>query len=553
MLETLSIKNYALIDDVEVDLTDGFNVLTGETGAGKSIIVGALNLVLGARAAGEVVRDGAAKASIDAVFRITNVSRRLARILKNHDIDLDGQELILSRTITPDGRSRGYVSGTLAPISVLAEIGDELVDLHGQHEHQSLLKPERQLDLLDGFAETEALAGEMGIVVTQLREIDRRIADLDADDRERARRAEFLRFEVSEIDAADLQPEEEAALKERRNLVGNAERICALAGEAYAALYEGEERPAIDALDSAITHIEELSQIDARFRALADQLTALRAGLEAVSGEVRNYTDRIEFDPEELDRVNSRLNVISALKRKYGDSIDAILTYRAKAAEEIDQFDRRDTLLEELRAQHQSLLRGGRELAGTLTKKRTAAAKRLDKQVTAALQDLGMKGGAFETHIEPVELCATGADRVEFYLAANPGERPKPLRQVASGGEISRIMLALKAVFAQADQIPTLIFDEIDSGVGGAVAVKVADKLRGLAATHQTICITHIPQIAAAANTHYSVAKLIQKGRTTTTVQRIENRARVEEVARLLDGSVSDVSVRHAEALLRPQ
>jgi len=387
-------------------------------------------------------------------------------------------------------------------------------------------------------------------LVANLREIDRSIADLEADDRERARRAEFLRFEVGEIDAAALESGEEETLKERRNLVGNAERICGLAAQAYEALYEGEERPAIDALDAALNHIEELAQVDGRFRALTDQLATLRAGLEAVSGEIRGYTDKIEFDPEELDRVNSRLNVLASLKRKYGDSVDAILTYRASAAEEIAQFDLRDVRLEELRGRRQEQYREVERLCGTLSKKRALAAKKLDKQVTTALQDLGMKGGAFETRIEPTELSSTGVDRVEFHLAANPGEKPKPLRQVASGGEISRIMLALKAVFAQADQIPTLIFDEIDAGVGGAVAIKVADKLRDLAETHQTICITHIPQIAAAANTHYHVAKMVQKGRTSTTVRRVDARTRVEEVARLLDGSVSEVSLRHAEALL---
>ncbi len=550
MLETLRIQNYALIDEVEVDFQEGFNALTGETGAGKSIIVGALNLVLGARASGDVVREGQGRATIDAVFRLPAMPRRLQAILREIDVECEADELLLSRVITSDGRSRAYVCGHMTPITVLAQIGDELVDMHGQHEHQSLMKPDRQMDLLDGVAKAEQDAEAVAERVAHLRRLDKSIAELAADDREKARQIEFLRFELHEIDHANPQPGEETELRERRTIITNSERIFALACAVYSALYESETGSAVDGVDAASHALEELAGIGSQFGPLVEQLREARAGIEAVAAEMRAYTREIEFDPQELDALNQRLALLSDLKRKYGDSVEAILDYRDKAFEEIAKFEQRDERLLDLQRERERVAEEALRLAKTLSEKRRKAAKSLDKQVSSALQELGMKGAVFETQFEAVELSSRGVDRVEFYLAANPGERLKPLRQVASGGEISRIMLALKVVCADADQIPTLIFDEIDAGVGGAVAGKVADKLRRLAASHQILCITHLPQIAAAAQHHYNVSKSTVKGRTTTRVQRVEAETRVEEVARLLDGSMSDVSLAHARSLL---
>ncbi|HIJ65109.1 MAG TPA: DNA repair protein RecN [Candidatus Hydrogenedentes bacterium] len=550
MLETLRIQNYALIDDLEVDFTGGFNVLTGETGAGKSILVGALNVVLGGRASAESVRKGAKQARLDAAFRIQNPSRRLMRLFDEHTIELEDATLLLSRVVTAEGRSRAYVSGRLVPVAVLAAIGDELVDLHGQHEHQSLLKTDRQLELLDAFADTERDAADLARSVADLRKLEQAVAELESVDRSKARRADFLRFEMEEIDGVHLEPGEEAELRSRRNLIANTERICELTARAYALLYDSQERSAIDAVDAALSDLEALGEIDERFRPLTGQLTDVRANLDQIAAEVRGYTGEIDYDPAELDAVNARLAVIGNLKRKYGDSVDAILQYRDKAFEELQAFDQRDLRLADMRVRHDALAEEATQKAAALSGKRRAAAKKLDRQITAALQELGMKGGRFETHFETCNLAAAGIDRAEFLLAANPGETLKALRHVASGGEISRIMLALKAVFARADKIPTLIFDEIDAGVGGHIAGKVADKLSELAALHQTICVSHIPQIAAAAQTHHNVAKTTSKKRTTTTVSRVSGEARAEEIARLLDGSVSDVSLSHARELL---
>lgn len=551
MLETLRVQNYALIDELEIEFGAGFNVLTGETGAGKSIIVGALDLVLGARATGESIRDGAPSARIDAVFRLPNRSRRLKRILEECGVELDDDALVLSRVLTQDGRSRAYAGGVSVPVSVLARIGDELVDLHGQHEHQSLLQPDRQMDLLDAFAGTEDDAAAVADTVARLREAARAMADLEQEDRERERRLEFLRFEVSEIEAAGLLPDEEDELKERRSLLTNAERIFELSGGAYAALYESEQGAAIDAVDLALRELGELAGVNQRFQSLAERLAEARARIDDIANELREFTTEVDFDPAELDTINARLALIGDLKRKYGETIGDVLEYMRRAAAQISAFEQRDQTLARLKGERDRLAAEAERLALALSDKRRAAARRLDKKISASLQELGMKGGRFETRIERAELTSNGVDRVEFLLAANPGEKLKPLRQVASGGEVSRVMLALKSVFAGADKIPTLIFDEIDAGVGGAIAAKVGARLRQLAESHQTICISHLPQIAAVAGHHFHVAKSTGRGRTTTSVAPITGDARVEELARLLDGSVSDVSLEHARALLK--
>jgi len=550
MLETLRIQNYALIDRLEVEFGPGFSVLTGETGAGKSIIIGALGLVLGARASADMVREGAPSARVEAVFRLKKPPARLKALLREHEVELEDGVLLVSRSVGADGRGKAYAGDRMVPVSVLAALGDELVDLHGQHEHQSLLRPDCQMDLLDAFAGTAETAAAVAAAVARLSAIDREMASLETDDRERARRAEFLRFEVDEIDGAGLQPGEEEDLRARQRRITHAETLFTLANRVYTGLYENESGAAIDAVDAALKDMEELSEIDPEFGALARQLSEARETIDSVASEIRRHTSRMEFDPGELDEINRRLSLIGALKRKYGADVEAVLAYRDRAAEELAGYENRDERLEMLRRERDAALAGAMDLAGRLSEARKAAAVKLDKQVVAALHDLDMKGARFETQVEAVGLCTHGVDRVEFMLSANAGERPRPLRMVASGGEISRIMLALKSVFAGADSIPTLVFDEIDAGVGGAVARRVAAKMAELARSHQVVCITHLAQIAAAAQAHYTVSKEDVCGHAMTGMARVNGVNREREVARLLDGSVSDISLGHARALL---
>ena len=549
MLETLRIQNFALIDEVELEFGPGFNVITGETGAGKSILMGALNLVLGARASADVVRQGAKRAQIEGVFRPKRMSSRLRALLKEREIELEDGELILSRAVGADGRSRAYVGGSLVPVSILAELGDELVDLHGQHEHQSLLKADRQLDLVDAYGAAETLVQSVVDCVASLRVTEAALRDIEADDRERERRVDFLKHEVNEIEQAALVPGEEEELRSRRNIIGNSEKIVQSCAEAYAALYE-DEGSAIERIGGAISALEELADIAEDFQQAVDKLSALHEELAEIAARVREYTSAVEFDADELEQINQRLAMIGGLRRKFGDSVEVILAYHAKALVEIEAFERRDEHIAKLKAERDKLLKSAMEAATALSDKRRKVAVKLDKRVAAALQELGMKGGKFETRFEETELTSQGLERVEFLLSANPGEKLKPLRQVASGGEVSRVMLALKTVFADADNIPTLVFDEIDAGVGGAIASKVAERIRELTQSHQTLCITHLPQIAAVADVHFCVAKSTTKGRTASTVQLIQDEARVQEVARLLDGTLSDLSVEHARALL---
>lgn len=550
MLATLRVQNYALIDTVEIDFQTGFNVLTGETGAGKSILIGALNLVLGARAVGEVLRQGAARVQIDAIFLVEKPGRRLKELLDAHDLALDGQELHLARTITKDGRSKGYVNGTMVPIATLSDIGDELVDVHGQHEHQSLLKPERQLELLDAFGGTEAAVATIRRQVEAYRALHHRIETLENDDRDRTRQMEFLRFEVSEIDEAGLEPGEDESLKARIDLITNAETIYETASRAYTHLCEEEDLAALDQLAGVSRDVEELAEIDARFLPLAAQLADAQTTLEAVASELRGYTEEIEFDPEELNELNRRNALIGNLKRKYGRTVEAILAYRAKAFAELDDYENRDEQLASLKREADALQVEITAAGKKLTVARQKAADKIAKHVTRALQDLGMKGALFEARLESVPMQLSGFDRAAFQLAANPGEAMRPLKQVASGGEISRIMLAIKTVLAGADTIPTLIFDEVDAGIGGDVARMVARKLRAIAASHQVLSITHLAQIAAVGDAHFTVAKANANGRTQTNVVPISGEPREKEIARLLDGSVSKVSLEHARELL---
>ena len=552
MLQTLRIQNYALIDEVELEFDPGLNVLTGETGAGKSIIVGALTLVLGGRASSEAIRSGTRSAKIEALFRVASPTPRLQELLESHAIELEEGELLLSRVLSPEGRSKAYANGSLIPVSVQSAIGDELLDLHGQHEHQSLLKTDRQLALLDSFAGLDSKRESLADSVRALRELEARIAGLESNDREQARQIDFMRFEAEEIEKADLRPGEEAELKSRRNLIANAEKIFSLASNARRLLSESSESSAaLDTLGAAVGNLEELAAIDERFGPMAAQARNAMAEVEALSSELFQYTEETDYDPRELDAVNGRLSTIQALQRKYGDTIEEVLAYRDRIVSEIEAFENRDRDLEELRCKHGELLTKAKNQARALSKRRKSAAAELDAKITASLQDLGIEGGRLEIDIQDAELNPSGMDQIAFMLTANPGEPPKALRQVASGGELSRIMLALKGVFADADRIPTLVFDEIDAGIGGPMATKVAFRLRDLARSHQTICITHLPQIAAAGFTHYHVSKTTRNGKTSTHVSRIDRGTRVEEFARLLDGSVTEVSLTHARALLK--
>ena len=552
MLEILRIKNFALIDDLQAELRSGLNVLTGETGAGKSIIVGALNLVLGMRASSDVVRSGATEARIEALFNIEG-KPRVSRLVDELGFENDGKQLVLARTIGAEERSRCYVNGALATLSALARIGNELVDFHGQHEHQSLLRTEKQMELLDEFAGVTPLRASLAEVYRKLLDIKGAIAQLDQDERERARQIEFLTHEVKEIDAAQLDPLEEDRLRDRRKIVANAERLFSLSEQAYQALHS-EENSVVTNPAMLRKSLSELAEIDASFKPFVDSLDELQHQLDELAVTLRDYAGTLEFDPGELDAIETRLRLINSLKRKYGDSIAAILEYGEKCKRELAALESHDERLADLQQQRDKILSESLAQARKISDKRKRAARELATKVKRELDALGMPKATFEVRVDrrpDEELTATGLDDVEFMFSANPGEPPKPLKDVASGGEISRVMLALKTVLAEADDIPTLVFDEIDAGVGGAMARTLGAKLAEVARSHQVICITHLPRIAATANHHIRVTKESEAGRMVTHITTLDKEERIKEIATLLDGrKLSKISLQHARELL---
>jgi DNA repair protein RecN (Recombination protein N) len=551
MIESLHIQDYALIRTLHLEFGPGFNVLTGETGAGKSIVIGALGLALGARASAEVVRQGAQKALIEALFRIHAPSPALKQLLDESELELEEGALILSRIVSSDGRSRAMINGRPVTISMLGIIGDELVDLHGQHEHQSLFRTDCQLRLLDAFAGTEDRATALFQKVSERNRLRRELEQLQSNSRDLARQADFMRFEIQEIDDAALTEGEEEELRERLKLITHAEAISTLSEEACRRLYDAEGSSAIDALDGAGNALDKLSDVLPEFKWAVKELTEIRARVENVVDEMRHHSQFQDFDPEEINGINGRLNVVNALKRKYGANISEILAYREKTAKTLSDFDHQDERVEALREEEEKLSAAAEKEAASLSTARKKAAKKMDREIEDALHGLDMPNASFKTSFEAIPLNTNGLDRISFLLAANAGEKVKALKQVASGGEVSRIMLAIKAVFAAHDPIPTLIFDEIDAGIGGTTARRVSDTIRELALSRQVLCITHLAQIAAPAAAHYKVLKEENQGDTTTQVQQMNQEQREKEVARLLDGSVSDASLRHARALLK--
>jgi len=550
MLTTLQIKNFALIDSLELDFSAGYTVLTGETGAGKSIVLGALNLVLGARASSESVQHGASTARIDAIFEMDTYSTLLHRHLEEHDLVSDDKTLHLARVVSSEGRSKAYVNGTIVPLSVLSTIGDELVDLHGQHDHQSLLNTARQRELLDHYADLTDQTAQHAKLFKEWHEARKQLDQLENEDRDQERHIEFLKFELEEIQKAQLSPDEESDLESRRDRIANAETIHELTTRIRQMLTESEES-AQTTLGQSGRLLSDLTDLAKEYEPLSIRLDSVQNELSDISQELDGLIDGVEYDPDELNSINERLVLIRDLKRKHGDTIEEVLSYAKNIESEIDLFEHRDEMLDDLKKLCESSHEKAMKTAKAISKKRTRASKELEKRITEVLQHLGMEGARIVIEHQEIELSSFGLEQIQYLIEANAGDTLKPLKNVASGGEISRIMLALKTIFAEADAVPTLVFDEIDTGVGGIVANRIAETMARLAVSHQTICITHLPQLAAAATSHFHVSKATEDGRTRSAVKCIQGDERVDEIARLLDGGVTEVSADHARKLIQ--
>jgi DNA repair protein RecN (Recombination protein N) len=550
MLIELRIRNFAVADDVTVALGGGLNVLTGETGAGKSILVDALSLLLGERASTDVVRTGTDRAVVEAVFDLSgrpDLLRRLDELGLPHEEDL----LILRREVQTEGRNRAWVNGSPSTATVVGELGSALVDLHGQHEHQTLLSRAAQRTLLDAFAGASDLAAEVESRYAALKAARGGLETHRTRTRELESRGDFLRFQLGEIDEAGLEPDEEDRLRQESSRLENARELAEIAGRAYEVLY-GSDDTVSDRLAAVRDELRHAARIDDVLSELAAQVEeAYHATVEAGRAASR-YADDVEMDPERLAEVQRRLDTLFRLKRKYGPEVEDVLETAERLRAEVEELDHAEadaSGLERAVAEAEAALGAA---ATRLSAAREEAAARMQAAVEALLPELGMSGAVMEVGLEPEEAVGPGgAERVEFRVSLNPGFPPRPLARVASGGELSRIMLALKTVLAAVDFVPTLVFDEIDAGIGGTVATAVARKLEALGADHQVFVITHLPQLASRAGAHLFVRKGEAAGVATTSVERLDGDARVREIARMLGGDPdSEASREHARELL---
>ena len=564
MLRELSIRNLAVVEEARVPFAPGLNVLTGETGAGKSIVVDALLLVTGARAQLDWIRTGAETALVEAVFEIDPAGPVAALLDEAGHQPGDGQ-LVIKRELARSGRHRAFVNDGAATVGLLERLGDLLVEMHGQHEHQRLMEPARQLLLLDRFADAQARRESVAALVRRWEEARTALDRLQGEMREGARQEDLYRFQVAEIDDLRLRDGEEDELRAERSRLQHAERIVAGLQETVGLLYE-DPQSATTRLARAAALLRDLSRFEPDAAPSIEAIEGAQAYLEDVVGRARALRDRAVFDPERLEQIDARLDAIVKLKRKYGDSVTAILAHRQEAAAALDRIVRHDAIAEEMEGAVAEAAAAAAAEAIALSGARTRAAERLERLVQKEIRGLGMEHGRFRVALRREtagadELAAgpegwrvgpRGTETAELLLSANPGEDLRPLAKVVSGGELSRVMLAAKTVLAAADDVPVLVFDEVDAGIGGRVADVVGQKLAATAAGRQVLCVTHLAPIAAYASQHLLVEKRVARGATRTTVIPLPAAARVDELARMLGGErVTETSRRHARELLK--
>jgi len=552
MLLEIRVRNFAVIDAVATSFGPGLNVLTGETGAGKSMLLDAILLIRGARAQTDVIRTDTETATVEAVFEVAPRGPAAA-VLEEAGLAPEQGQLVIRRELARSGRHRAFVNDSPVTVGLLERLGDHLVEIHGQHEHQRLLEPARQLELLDRFADAEALRDRVGDLFAKHRTASAELERARAAERDRAQREDLLRLQVGELEAARLRVGEEEELRVERRRLQHAERLAAGLAEA-AGLLNDDDGSAMSRLHRAARLLRDLGRLDPAFAAPADSVDGAGALVEDALAAVRELRESVTMAPGRLEAIDERLDALTRLKRKYGDTESAMLGFRDAAATELERLGRHEEILAE---QERALSELAAELLGAaheLAKRRRDAAERLAGVTASELAQLGMDRARFEialTRATPEEIGPRGLDRVEFRLSTNPGEDLRPLARIASGGELSRTMLALKAILARADRVPTMIFDEVDSGIGGRVAAVVAQKLAAAAEGRQVLCVTHLAPIAARAAHHVRVAKSVRGGRTRVSAEHVTGEARVEEIARMVAGDrVTETARGHARELL---
>lgn len=555
MLQSLYLENIALIEKLGIELFPGFNVLTGETGAGKSIIIDAVNFVLGERTSRDLIRNGAARAKVEAVFSLNEGDAAFAA-LDALGIEYDGNELILSRELSAAGRNACRVNGTLVPVASLKSVSDTLVDIHGQHEHQALLDAENHISYLDAYCHAESLPiiEKIDAIVSRRNELMLKRNSGFSSQREREREMDMLRYQIEEIASANLEAGEEERLNAEKTVLLNAERIRTALETAHMALSGAEEGSALSAIDTARRSMRDIAALNKDYEALGDKIEELYYAAEDISFVLRDTSENVESDMQRLEEIEQRLKLISDLKRKYGRTVEDMIDFGKDAGTKLNELENAEALAAELDAKLDKLKAEYNVAADELSKVRRAAGDRLKRDVLNELKDLGMAKAMFDVALSDAsggEPRKGGRETAEFMLSANPGEPLKPLEKVASGGELSRIMLCFKSIFADNDRVPTLIFDEIDTGISGRTAAVVGEKMLGIAKKHQVICVTHLAQIAALADAHLMVRKYDDGKNTFVETRQLNEEEKVQRIAQMMDGeSDSPSALTHARELI---
>ncbi|MBV6421540.1 MAG: DNA repair protein RecN [Ignavibacteriaceae bacterium] len=563
MLKSLEVKDYALIEHISVEFGNGLNIITGETGAGKSILIDAMSLLLGERASTEVIRKGAQKSFVEGIFEV-KANKKVKSLLEENEIEF-ADELIVRREISLKGSNRCFINDTPVNLNLVKDIGNQLVDLHGQHEHQSLLRTETHIDYLDEFGNYEELHQQYKNIFSELVKNEKVLTDLKSKENSIKEKKDFYSFQIKEIDNISPQEDEEEKLSEELKILENSEKLAEATSEIYQLLYESDNSIQYS-LSKVKSLLQKLNEIDKSFSESFNESQSALAQINDISNFIRSYNTKINLDPEEVEEKRQRLGAISLLKKKYGSSVKSILEYRKKIGEEYELAENFSGKIDELSNNIFELRKTAGNLAKSLSKKREQTAAIVKKGIEETLRELGIQNPQFKTEIKNLtaeidsgifvdkkffKSTSKGIDEIEFLISTNPGEDLKPLTRVASGGEVSRIMLALKSTLAKTDKLPLLIFDEIDVGVSGRIAQKVGRALKNLSSFHQVISITHLPQIASLADHHFSIEKITNKERVISSIKKLPQSERITEIARLLSGEkVTEASLKSARELI---
>ena len=547
MLTSLKIENVAIIESAAIEFGCGLNVLTGETGAGKSIVIDSINAILGERTSREIIRTGAQSAKVYAVFE--DVNEKVKAFLDENGIDCEDGVLIINRTLNRDGKNICRLNGAPVTVSMLRELGGELIDIHGQHDSQSLLSPEKHCGFVDGFAENADLISDYREKYRRLCEIRNSLKKLTTDESSKSQRIDFLTYQIDELEKSDITPGERDELKARKALINNSQKVMESLNTAYMALKA--DGAGIDMISNAESEISNASEYMESLGEASEKITDIRYELDDIAELVRDAMSEIEFDPSELDDIEERLDLLYRLSKKYGETEEEMLDYLARAREELDSIAFSEEKVRELQKQEKTALAEAEAAADRLTESRKTAGEKLSKAICSELEFLDMPNVRFVANIEDIGLTENGRDSVEFLISANVGEEPKPLAKIASGGELSRIMLAIKNVLAETDGVDTMIFDEIDTGVSGRAAQKIAMKLRSASKGRQVICVTHLAQIAAQGDVHLYISKSVSDGKTYTNIKSLIEEERVSEIARIMGGmEITQLQLESAREML---